>query len=446
MTARNEDFMDIDDAAELAQISNQLAYARQQNPFQMQKSAEFYRQGKAFEPLPSNTTAIFVLDTNFLISHLSTISLLRQLSHDWGHLMIIPYRWAVIQELDGLNGLHSGSTYANSKGADLQTLARSAINQDNSIRGQRMTDVIDTNLSSNDDAILDCCRYWAERTDIPIWLLTSDTNLRVKAMVHSIGAVNPLNLSAIEILAQAFRTISRSSSVSSIMQVDTRTEIDTHQTKRVKDITMSYPSPRSDPPEKGIYSSKWAPLSPRVRIQQNKYSPSASLAYSSLSMLQSPFDPRTARDPILSSLFRDINQTITTVSTPYLRHQATKSFGGELGASWIFSSTPNPKNFDDVVRILTKSYFTTFSDLFPRRKGDRGGRWILTLSECLNKWLIWAECGVGEKPQKTEMIVWLNDVFYLWQGLASGIENREQKRGREETVIGWQQSLDRLWA
>lgn len=49
---------------------------------------------------PPTLKTAFVVDTNFIISHLNTLEKLRSLSSTYHHLIIVPT--TVIQELDGL--------------------------------------------------------------------------------------------------------------------------------------------------------------------------------------------------------------------------------------------------------------------------------------------------------------------------------------------------------
>ncbi len=104
--------------------------------------------------------------------------------------MLIP--WIVTQELDGLKS--SSNSYSNGgTDANVSYLARQAINfiyqrllaNDGSLRGQKLTEAIDPK-SVGDDAILDCCRYWREKHNLTVTLLSDDKNLCVKTMVHGL--------------------------------------------------------------------------------------------------------------------------------------------------------------------------------------------------------------------------------------------------------------------
>ncbi|KTW29029.1 mRNA-processing endoribonuclease [Pneumocystis jirovecii RU7] len=140
-----------------------------------------------------NDTVILVVDTNFIISHLSLISDLS--IHCKAHNYIILFPWATIQELDGLKSAEN--TYSSLREKDRTSSVRKAINfiyhslsqKENSIRGQKMSEVIDASLLG-DDSILDCCRYWLEKRLLTTFLLSNDKNLAIKAMIHGIHAIS----------------------------------------------------------------------------------------------------------------------------------------------------------------------------------------------------------------------------------------------------------------
>lgn len=140
---------------------------------------------------------LFLIDTNFIISHLSIVKGLVN-SHDRSKaLVLIP--WVVIQELDGLKGASASYGQAN-----LAQLARNAIkfiydtlaSGASGLRGQKMSETIDA-TETGDDAILDCARYWSERQDVRVVLLSNDKNLCSKFMIHGTQAIShELGLSA----------------------------------------------------------------------------------------------------------------------------------------------------------------------------------------------------------------------------------------------------------
>ncbi|KAI8913504.1 PIN domain-containing protein [Gorgonomyces haynaldii] len=106
---------------------------------------------------------IVVLDTNYMISHLEFIQQLSQLIP-----LHIPY--TVVQELDGLK---SSATVGNQARSATRFLLEHI---ERFVMEQESTFV-------SDDQILNYCRSLSP----PVLLLTNDTNLQLKASIHSIS-------------------------------------------------------------------------------------------------------------------------------------------------------------------------------------------------------------------------------------------------------------------
>ncbi|AMD20123.1 HCL028Cp [Eremothecium sinecaudum] len=146
----------------------------------------------------SNTKALFVVDTNFIISHMQTLEELRCLGTAYNHKIIIPS--TVYRELDGLKK-SDRVTVVEFHGAERKgtvgALARSAndwiyknlANLDSSLLGQKIQQKLDFS-SKNDDAILDCCLYFRERIQGLVILLSDDKNLCMKALSENILTVS----------------------------------------------------------------------------------------------------------------------------------------------------------------------------------------------------------------------------------------------------------------
>ena len=133
-----------------------------------------------------NTTAdkdahnivVLVLDTNFLIDHLSFIeSLTRLLESDPICWIIIPYQ--VIQELDGLKS-HKVEAIA-AINFLLDTFKSTTI-----VKGELPNNNYNKSM---DDLILDVAINWSKKVYHAI-LCSNDNNLCIKAIVHSIKTVS----------------------------------------------------------------------------------------------------------------------------------------------------------------------------------------------------------------------------------------------------------------
>lgn len=90
---------DLNDESDVEMISEYLSSQRE---MEAQSVANYMPKINDDLPLlnPPTLKTAFVVDTNFIISHLNTLEKLRSLSSTYHHLIIVPT--TVIQELDGL--------------------------------------------------------------------------------------------------------------------------------------------------------------------------------------------------------------------------------------------------------------------------------------------------------------------------------------------------------
>lgn len=147
--------------------------------------------------IPTRLKTVFVVDTNFVISHLNTLEALRLLAPQFHHQIVIPS--TVIQELDGLKISSSKVSVRDEFGGKRQVanLARSAndwiyrnlANLDSGIMGQKLRQTID-NTRTKDDAILDCCLYFKEKSECFVILMSNDKNLCLKALTEQVLTVS----------------------------------------------------------------------------------------------------------------------------------------------------------------------------------------------------------------------------------------------------------------
>ncbi|CCG82928.1 Transcriptional protein swt1 [Taphrina deformans PYCC 5710] len=178
--------LDIDDPPTVLAITEDLLRQR--------KSTNLSRKRQPFDRLrqilPSDVAGLFIVDTNFAISHLSIIKGLVDSYKSSKALVLIP--WVVVQELDGLKTASSDYGQAN-----LATLARNAVRYIYDclrsslvgLRGQKMNECLAAG-EFGDDAILDCARYWHEKQDLKSVLLSNDRNLCTKIMIHGMTSIS----------------------------------------------------------------------------------------------------------------------------------------------------------------------------------------------------------------------------------------------------------------
>lgn len=153
--------------------------------------------------LPNNNngnttrTAYLVVDTNFILSHLSLLDDLERLLHTkymGTYQIVIPKQ--VVHELDGLKDADRTIDSRHS----ISRLARSAIDwcylhfheSMPTVTGQRLHERIDKN-ALKDNAILDCCLYFQNVENgggNMVVLLSNDKNLCVKALVNNVLTIS----------------------------------------------------------------------------------------------------------------------------------------------------------------------------------------------------------------------------------------------------------------
>ncbi|KAK9433386.1 PIN domain-containing protein [Lipomyces doorenjongii] len=142
-------------------------------------------------------SVLYVVDTNFVISHLRILNDLIAQYAKFGNLLVFPE--TVIDELDGLKTTEPPSKVSlqSRHQSDIALLARRAndwllkslARSEPAIRGQKANEKIERNLFG-DKSILDCCRFLQEIRHKPVVLLSNDKNLCVQALIYSIRTVS----------------------------------------------------------------------------------------------------------------------------------------------------------------------------------------------------------------------------------------------------------------
>lgn len=193
--------IDMDNEDEVELVSNLLSNKRLNDSQQQNLALSKEVIDLSFPMMtPTRLKTMFVVDTNFIISHLNTLETLRRLSSRFHHQIVIPS--TVIQELDGLKNSPK-EVIINEHGKDgndmqaIGLLARWAndwiyknlANLDSSIMGQKLRQTINPHCVK-DDAILDCCLYFKEKLECFVVLLSNDKNLCLKALTEGILTVS----------------------------------------------------------------------------------------------------------------------------------------------------------------------------------------------------------------------------------------------------------------
>ncbi|EJS41663.1 YOR166C [Saccharomyces arboricola H-6] len=188
---------DLNDETDIQLISN---YLSNQRGLEENSTVHSKQQIDDRIPLLNPTTlkTVFVVDTNFIISHLNTLENLRSLSNTYHHLIVVPS--TVIQELDGLKKnsdvVREGNTNKE-QGRTIGALARwgndwiykNLANLDSGLIGQKLKQRLNADCIK-DDSILDCCLYFKEVLNCFVILLSNDKNLCTKALTEDILTVS----------------------------------------------------------------------------------------------------------------------------------------------------------------------------------------------------------------------------------------------------------------
>lgn len=190
-----DDMMDLDNMEDITFVSDLISDHRQQAAETNPSELSF----EEIEKFPLHTVPIkltvFVVDTNFIISHLHMLESLRELNSVYGHQIVIPSM--VIQELDGLKNSKKYTKADQSHEQNLGKLARAAndwiyrnlANLDSAVQGQRIHQRYNYTLTK-DDAILDCCLYFENELDNFVVLLSNDKNLCLRALTERLLTIS----------------------------------------------------------------------------------------------------------------------------------------------------------------------------------------------------------------------------------------------------------------
>lgn len=276
--------------------------------------------------------AYLVVDTNFLLSHLSLLDELEKLLHNkyiGAYQIVIPKQ--VIHELDGLKDSNHKINSVNSKHS-LSNLARTSINWCYShfhdsiptVTGQRLHERIDKN-AIKDNAILDCCLYFQNIENggnNMVVLLSNDKNLCVKALVNNVLTISYRNGMTAELIAN---------------------NVVSEMTNNYNDYQQQHQQqPYSD--EMGIES--YIPYEEQQQISN----PTA--------LIPKPIT--------LYDASNEIYLQITQLVLEAIKYAVEKIFGEDAGMVGYNDNSIN--NLLDASRCIVKMGLSTFSEFFDRRK------------------------------------------------------------------------------
>lgn len=347
-------------------------------------------------------TVMLVVDTNFVISHLSLISDLSKQCEVHNYIILFP--WATIQELDGLKSTEN--TYAGHKEQDMAFLVRKAMDfiyrsllqKGNSIRGQKMTEIIDASLTG-DDSILDCCRYWHEKRLLKTILLSNDKNLAIKVMIHGIHSIS----------YEPHMTLD-----SLMLKISKKLE----DYDEPQNIYMEIDEMQEDLCEQ--------PICPEYTlsnyIEQNSVSENDTGDNTKKDtgniMSFKDFPLPDSYRPFLMELLDDIASTLLKACEPLLKRHMSRLLGSNFSAEYLLKGCIfPPKCLGDLFQIIQKYWSTIFKELFRLRAYEEN---ITEMAKTYKFWFRWASLGIGIGPSSIqELLNWVEEVITFWTLLAT---------------------------
>ncbi|KAK9370430.1 PIN domain-containing protein [Lipomyces kononenkoae] len=209
----DDEFMDLDDTS-IEVVSQFVAQRRNSNV--RQQSGDGIKGTAVAATRESDdsvdrASVLYVVDTNFLMSHLTILNELVAYYPNFRNLLVFPL--TVIQELDGLKtvNLPANEGLQSRHQTDIGLLARRAndwlfkafARSEPAILGQKANEEIEKGVIG-DKSILYCCRFFQEIRHTPVILLSNDKNLCVQALIYSIRTVSFVpGLTAREILIRS---------------------------------------------------------------------------------------------------------------------------------------------------------------------------------------------------------------------------------------------------
>ncbi|KAG4304174.1 hypothetical protein PORY_002355 [Pneumocystis oryctolagi] len=370
-----------------------------------------------------NDTVMIVVDTNvFVISHLSLISDLSKQCEAHNYIILFP--WATIQELDGLKSIEN--TYSSDKEKNMSFFVRKATNfiyhslsqKGNSIRGQKMTEVMDVSLTG-DDSILDCCRYWHEKRSLKTILLSNDKNLAIKAMIHDIYSIAyepDMNIDSLMFkISKKLDYYSKDKDFKESQDNDMEID-DIEEPLYEKSACLEH-----------VFSSSYMEqdvIPEKADISKNKETYKKSVYFKNGPL------PDTCR-PFIMEFLEDVVSTILKASETLLKKHMSKALGGDFSAEYILKGyTFPPKCMEDLFQIIQKFWDTIFKELF---KTHAYKEKIATIVKTYRFWSRWATLGIGIGPSSIrELEDWVEEVVAFWTVFATALGTEDTAKEVEK--------------
>lgn len=358
--------------------------------------------------------AYLVVDTNFLLSHLTLLNDLERLLHQkymGAYQIVIPKQ--VVHELDGLKDANKTIDSKHS----ISHLARSAIDwcylhfheSIPTVTGQRLHERIDKNVLK-DNAILDCCLYFQNVENggnNMVVLLSNDKNLCVKALVNNILTISYRSGMTAELIAD--NVVAELNNDYSSNHITNSTFSDNHTYQSKQDIT-----PNNDEMEVD-----------RDYIPENNASGAPNI-------LKAPVPTFTCPTRSFNEISEEIYLQVTTLVLEAIKFAVESIF--EDDAAMVGYDDSKMKTLLDCGRCIVKMGLSTFSEFFDKRR--------------FNPMKILSDRGQMQKYVNVPKdISSLKTFVTFWTDFLEGIyQNRDQNQKAALSQIGshWQNLIKHM--
>lgn len=346
--------MDIDDFEQLDNITNYVANIRNNDevfiPTDMTNN-DNKNNYNGNNSVQQQHIAYLIVDTNFILSHLSLLNELEKLLHSkymGVYQIVIPKQ--VIHELDGLKDADKSFSHSSNIESkhSMSNLARSAIDWCYShfhdsiptVTGQRLHERIDKN-AIKDNAILDCCLYFQNienNGNNMAVLLSNDKNLCVKALVNNILTISyRQGMNAELIASNILNELINNYNFNPNINIDTNNNLNNNNNVNNNDNEIFDQSFGNDTME----------IEPSINEFQSS-------------------NPIESKEITFDEIKEEIYSQVTTLVLEAIKYAVESIFGD--ASKMVGYNDDRMNSLLDAARCIVKMGVSTFSEFFDRRK------------------------------------------------------------------------------
>ncbi|ODV89132.1 hypothetical protein CANCADRAFT_134077 [Tortispora caseinolytica NRRL Y-17796] len=369
MNYDNED-VEMTDVYEPEQISRltQIVASERQSP--VKKSLIKIPHSK---PLSSTLLAALILDTNFILSHLSLIDSILRVSAENNIVIVVP--WAVIRELDYLKNRESNGSES---GLDVATMARRANRWLSNALGNADPALYCQPTPSNpsspggDDAILHCCE--SVNAVLPAILLTNDQNLAVRAFTINIPVVSYTSSLNANALVDEVKALYLGTNTTVPIDYD-RDNVDMTDAPDLPPTNLHTPKAANSASSQRTVSALHLISSPSKLIQHSAHSAKTTNSVSTRSSFHNPPVPSAISGNTTSMiLLKDLTDYFVLKFSGLVVEILKQTFPDPDVQEYMGINSLTCDTLDDVVSVILKFWISTFSSLLNSLRSGPGAQ------------------------------------------------------------------------